>query len=143
MVRQSVGARCHLSGILSALAQAQAKAGQPVEGLATLDKALALLEQTDERYCEAELHRLRGDLLLREGNVAEAEASLQKAVEVARRQQARSWELRASVSLCHLWRKQGRVDEARQKLAEVYDWFTEGFDTPDLCEARDLLKELS
>jgi predicted ATPase len=142
-VRQSVGARCNLSGISGALAAALAKAGRPEEGLATLDETLSFVEETDERYYEAELHRLKGELLLTQGDEAEAEASLQKAVEVARRQQARSWDLRAIVSLCHLWRKQGRVDEARQKLAEIYDWFTEGFDTPDLREARGLLKELS
>ena len=78
-----------------------------------------------------------------QGDDAEAEASFHKAVEVARRQQAKSWELRATVSLCRLWRKQGRVDEARQMLAEIYNWFTEGFDTPDLQEARTLLEKLS
>jgi predicted ATPase len=141
--RRSSGSWCYLSGISGALAEAQAKAGQPAEGLATLAETLVLVQETGERYYEAELHRLKGELLLMQGDEAEAEASLQKAVEVARRQQARSWELRATVSLCHLWRKQGRVDEARQKLTEIYDWFTEGFDTPDLREARGLLKELS
>ena len=78
-----------------------------------------------------------------QGDDAEAEASLQEAVEVARRQGAKSWELRATVSLCRLWQKQGKVDQARQMLAEVYDWFTEGFDTPDLKEAQALLDELT
>jgi DNA-binding SARP family transcriptional activator/predicted ATPase len=141
-VRQSIGAQCYLSGILGALAEAQAKAGQPEEGLATLAEALALVEQTDERHWEAELYRLWAELLLMQGDEAGAEASFHKAVEVARCQQAKSWELRAAVSLCRLWQEQGRMDEARQTLAEIYGWFTEGFDTPDLQEAKALLEEL-
>jgi len=139
-----------LPGILCSLVEAQAKAGHPEEGLTTLAEALALVEQTAERHWEAELYRLRGELLLMQGDDAEAEASLHKAescfqhaVEVARRQRAKSWELRATVSLCRLWQKQGRMDEARQMLAEIYGWFTEGFDTPDLQEAKALLEELS
>jgi predicted ATPase len=99
------------------------------------------MEQTDERLWEAELYRLKGELLRAQGD--EAEASLLKAVEVARRQGAKSWELRATVSLCRLWRDRGRVDEARHMLAEIYAWFTEGFDTVDLKEAKALLEELS
>jgi predicted ATPase len=147
---QSRGSWFYLPGTLRFLAEAQAKAGHPEEGLTTLAEALALVEQTDERHWEAELYRLKGELLLMQGNEAEAEASLhqaescfQHAIEVARRQQAKSWELRATVSLCRLWRKQDRVDEARQMLAEIYGWFTEGFDTPDLQEARALLNELT
>jgi DNA-binding SARP family transcriptional activator/predicted ATPase len=139
----SVGVRCYLSAILCSLAEAQAKAGHPEEGLTTLAEALALVEQTDERHWEAELYRLRAELLLMQGDDAEAEASFHKAVEVARRQQAKSWELRATVSLCRLWRKQGRADKARHMLAEIYGWFTEGFDTPDLQEAKALLEGLS
>jgi predicted ATPase len=143
-VRQAIGARCYLSGILGALAEAQA--GQPQEGLATLAEALALVEETDERYCEAELYRLKGELLLAQGDEAEAEASLQEAIEVARRQRAMSWELRAVMSLSRLWHSQGPQEkqaEAHQMLAEIYNWFTEGFDTADLIEARKLLEELS
>ena len=77
-----------------------------------------------------------------QGDEAEAEASLHKAIEVARRQQAKSWELRATTSLARLWQTQGRKDEARRMLTEIYDWFTEGFDTPDLQEAKALLEEL-
>jgi predicted ATPase len=127
--KHSTDARCNTSGTLCALAQ-----------------ALALVQETDERYYEAELYRVRGELLRAmrgSGNETEAEASFQKAIEVARCQQAKSWELRATVSLCHLWQSQGRIDPARQMLAEIYGWFTEGFDTPDLCEARALLEELS
>jgi tetratricopeptide (TPR) repeat protein len=125
------------------LAEAQARAGNADHGLDTLDRALALVEQTGERYWEAELHRLRAELLLVQGDEAEAEASLYEAVEVARRQQAKSWELRATTSLARMWQMQGRMDEARQTLAKVYGWFTEGFDTPDLQEAKALLEELA
>jgi tetratricopeptide (TPR) repeat protein len=141
--RQLVSVHCYFSGILGALAEAQGKAGQPEEGLATLAGALAQLESTDERYCEAELYRQRAELLRMQGEDAEAEASLLHAIEVARRQQAKSWELRATTSLCRVWQAQGRTDEAGQMLAEIYAWFTEGFDTPDLQEARALLEELS
>jgi predicted ATPase len=142
-VRQSRGIRCHVSGILAALAEALVKTGRPEEGLATLVEALALVEETDERYWEADLRRLKGDLLLRQGAEANAEASLHEAIAVAQRQGARSWELRATTSLARLWQKQGKRREARRMLAEVYDWFTEGFDTRDLKEARALLEELA
>jgi DNA-binding SARP family transcriptional activator/predicted ATPase len=141
--KRSTGARLHRSGALGSLAEVQARAGQPGEGLVTLAEALALVEETGERCVEAELHRVRAELLLMQGNEADAEASLQQAIEVARRQQARSWELRATVSLARLWQARGRTDEARQILSEVYAWFTEGFDTVDLQEARALLEELS
>jgi predicted ATPase len=140
---QSRGGWCYLPGRLRSLAEAQAKAGHPEEGLTTLAEALALVEQTDQRHWEAELYRLRAELLLMQGDEAEAEASFHKAVEVARRQQAKSWELRATVSLCRLWQEQGKREEARQMLTEIYGWFTEGFDTPDLKEAKALLEELS
>jgi predicted ATPase len=141
--QQSQGIRCQLPGTLCTVAEAYAKEGHPERGLTTLSEALAVLEETDHRQWEPELYRLRGELLLMQGEDAEAEASFQKAIEVGRRQQAKSWELRATVSLCRLWQKQGRREEARQLLAEVYGWFTEGFDTPDLREAQALLQELS
>jgi predicted ATPase len=137
-----------LSSILGALAKAQARAGQPEESLATLAEALAMVEETDERYFESELYRLKGELLSTQsmqGDEAEAslqaESCFQHAIQVARRQRAKSWELRATVSLCRLWQQQGRTDEARQMLAEIYGWFTEGFDTPDIQEAKALLDE--
>jgi predicted ATPase len=143
----------YLPAALGALAEAQAKTGRPGEGLTTLDEALALVEETDERHWEAELYRLKGELLSTQsmqGDEVEAEASLHEAescfkhaIAVARRQQAKSWELRATTSLARLWQKHGKVDEARQMLADVYGWFTEGFDTPDLQHARALLEELS
>jgi adenylate cyclase len=134
--------RCNRSGVLCSLAEAQASAGRPGDGLRTLDKALALVETAGERYYEAELNRLRGKLLLMQDRVQEAEASLHKAIDVARRQSAKSWELRATTSLARLWCRQGKTDEARQTLAEVYGWFTEGFDTRDLEEAKALLDDL-
>jgi predicted ATPase len=143
MAAYPAGMRFYSSGPLYFLAEAQAKAGQPEEGLTTLAEAFAFVEETDERHWEAELYRLRAELLLMQGDEAEAEASFHKAIEVARRQQAKSWELRAAIGLARLWQEQGRMDEARQMLAEIYGWFTEGFDTPDLQEARALLEELS
>jgi DNA-binding SARP family transcriptional activator/tetratricopeptide (TPR) repeat protein len=139
----AISARTLLPGTLGSLAVAQAKAGQPEEGLATLDEALATVEETGERHWEAELYRLRAELLLMQGDETGAEASLQVAIEVSRRQRAKSWELRATTSLARLWREQGRVDEARQMLVAIYDWFSEGFDSADLVEARTLLEELS
>jgi predicted ATPase len=137
------GERWYLSEAFCALASAQAKAGRSEEGLTTIGEALAFASQTDQRFLEAELHRLRAELLLMQGNEAEAEASLHKAIDVACRQQGKSWELRATTSLARLWQTQGRVNEARQVLAAIYDWFTEGFDTPDLQEAKALLEELA
>jgi DNA-binding SARP family transcriptional activator/predicted ATPase len=140
---ESIGVWYYWPGKLLFLAEAQARAGQPEEGLDTLDQALALVEETDEGYWEVELYRLRADLLLIQGDEAAAEASFHKAIEVARRQSAKSWELRATTSLARLWQAQGRQEEARQVLTEIYGWFTEGFDTPDLREAKALLEELS
>jgi predicted ATPase len=146
VLKHTTGARVNSSGTLCALAEAQVKAGRTEEGLSLLDQALALVLETGEGYYEAELHRVRGELIRArraQGDEAEAEASFREAVEVARRQQARSWELRATVSLCRMWHSQGRVEEAHQTLAEIYGWFTEGFDTADLREARGLLEEFS
>jgi adenylate cyclase len=137
------GVTLYLSGTLGFLAEAQAKAGRPEEGLSTLGEALGIVEETDERHGEAELHRLRAEILLMMGDEAQAEASLTKALEVARGQNAKSWELRAATSLARLWAGQGKQQEARHLLADIYGWFTEGFDTPDLMEARNLLQSLS
>jgi predicted ATPase len=140
---ESVGIRFWLSGRLRFLAEAQSRVGHPEEGMTTLAEALTLVEETGERQWEAEIYRVRGELLLMQGDEAEAEGSFHKAIEVARRQQAKSWELRATVSLCRLWQEQGRREEARERLAEIYGWFSEGFDSADLVEARALLRELS
>jgi predicted ATPase/DNA-binding SARP family transcriptional activator len=143
VVRLATDARVNQSGILDGLAKAQVGAGRPQQALVTLAEALAVVEETGERYCEAELHRQRGELLLAQGDESAAEASFHRAIAVARHQQAKSWELRATVSLCRLWRDQGKSESAHQALAAVYDWFTEGFDTPDLVAARALLDALS
>jgi DNA-binding SARP family transcriptional activator/predicted ATPase len=140
---QSLGTRLNQQGVLCTLAQAQAEAGRPEEGLTTLAEALAWLEETDERHWETEVRRAQGELLLMQGDEAEAEASFHKAIEVARRQNAKSWELRATTSLCRLWQRQGKRVQARLILAQIYNWFTEGFDTADLKEAKALLEELT
>ena len=130
---------------LALLAEASAQVGQTTEGLEALTKALATLDQSDWRLWEAELHRLRGELLLQQtvAQSEEAEPCFQQALAVAHRQQAKSLELRAAVSLARLWQRQGKRREAHQLLAEVYGWFTEGFDTADLQEAKALLDALA
>jgi predicted ATPase len=119
--------------------------GHPEEGLQALAEAHTLLEQQEERWWEAEVCRLRGVLLLRQQETpkAEAEAWLQRALDVARQQQAKSLELRAAMSLGRLWQQQGKRQEAHDLLAPVYHWFTEGFDTADLQEAKALLEEFT
>jgi predicted ATPase len=115
------------------------------DGLRALAEAHTLVEQHEDRYWEAEACRLRGVLLLRQLGTpqAEAEAWLQRALDIARRQEAKSLELRAAMSLSRLWHQQGKRQEAHGLLAKVYGWFTEGFDTADLQEAQALLAELS
>jgi predicted ATPase len=120
------------------------KAGKVAEGLAVVDEALALIGKMGGWLEEPEVHRLQGELLLLDvGMDGEAEACFQRAIEVAKKQKAKSWELRATMSLCRLWQGQGKREGAREMLAEIYNWFTEGFDTPDLQEAKSLLEALS
>jgi predicted ATPase len=131
------------------------KEGRTEEGLGLLDEALEVVRINDERWWEAELYRLKGQLTLQQvqgssfkfqippNPQAEAEACFLKAIEIAKKQQAKSWELRAATSLARLWQQQGKREEARQMLAEVYDWFTEGFDTADLKDAKALLDALA
>ena len=121
------------------LAEAYGKGGRTEDGLRVLDEALALVDKTGERGREAELYRLKGELLQ---NADEAEACFQQALAVARRQQSKSWELRTAMSLARLWQQQGKRNEARDLLAPVYGWFTEGFDTADLMDAKALLEVL-
>ena len=118
--------------------------GHPEDGLQALAEAHTLVEQHDLRWWEAEVCRLRGVLLLRQTmpQQEEAEAWLQRALDVARRQEAKSLELRAAISLGRLWQQQGKRDEARELLTPIYGWFTEGFDTTDLQEAKALLEAL-
>jgi len=130
---------------LALLAEAYGKAGQRDEGLTALAEALALVDKNGERFYEAELHRLKGELLLsrsRDDHAAVA-ASFHAALTVARHQQAKSLELRAAMSLSRLWQQQGKRPEAYELLAPVYGWFTEGFDTPDLQQAKALLEALA
>jgi predicted ATPase len=130
--------------LLALLAEVYGQVGQPAQGLALLTEALAVVDQGELRYYEAELYRLKGELLhMQGGEEVEVEANFRQAMDIARRQAAKSLELRAAISLGRLLQKQGRPDEARQILAEVYDWFTEGFDTVDLKEARALLQTLT
>jgi predicted ATPase/DNA-binding SARP family transcriptional activator len=134
----------HYTEFLCVLAEMYGKAGNPAHGLELIDEAIAFMQKSDERYHEAELYRMRGLLRLQQdkANAAEAEADFQRAIAAARRMEARMCELRATVSLCRLWQQQGKRKQAHQTLAEIYGWFTEGFDTLDLKEAKALLDAL-
>jgi len=128
---------------LSLLAQVYGKAGRVEEGLACIDEALAEARTYNERWWDAELHRLRGELLLMHGaDASDVEAAFLRAISIARSQQAKSLELRATMSLARLWIAQNRSDDARRQLSDLYTWFTEGFETPDLQAARLLLAQL-
>jgi predicted ATPase len=130
---------------LGMLVQAYEIAGQISEGLRVLDEALALVTQCRARYYEAELYRLKGELLLKltDPDERNVETAFQQALDLARYQQAKAWELRAAMSLSRLWRQQGKRQDAYDLLAPVYHWFTEGFDTADLQEAKALLHSLA
>ncbi len=127
--------------MLGLLAEAYGKAGQFEEGLNVLEKVLAALDKTGQRFWEPELYRLKGELLLRR-NEGEIETNFHYAIEIARRQSAKSLQLRAVMSLSRFLQSQDKTEEARLMLAETYGWFTEGFDTPDLQEAKALIEEL-
>ena len=131
--------------IAALLADTYGKEGQTAEGLRVVNEELSRLQITGARFYEAELYRINGELLLRQAVPDEelAETCFEKAIEVARRQQAKSLELRAAMSLSRLWKRQGKKEEARQLLAEIYGWFTEGFETADLQDAKALLQQLS
>ena len=118
-------------------------AGETGEAVALLQDALQNVERTGERWFEAELNRHKGELVLRQGHSELAEGLYRKALSIAQEQQARLWELRAAVSLARIRRDQGRHSDARAILAPVYGWFTEGFDTPDLKQAKALLDEVA
>lgn len=136
-------ARLRLPYYFALLAQVCRKAGRAEEGLAAIDEALAEARAHNERWWDAELHRLRGELLLLHGaDASDAEAAFLRAISIARSQQARSLELRATTSLARLWITQKRSEEARQQLSDLYTWFTEGFETPDLQAAQLLLSHL-
>ena len=120
-------------------------AGSSKKHGAFIEQAKTSIGETNERWCEAEIHRIAGELALTSltPDAAEAEVYFERALAVARQQQAKSWELRAAMSLARLWRDQGKPQQARELLAPVYGWFTEGFDTRDLKEAKALLEELA
>ena len=128
---------------LTSLAEAHAKLGQLLEGQNCLAEAGQLIEATDERSSEVELHRLRGDLMNARGDQAAAEQNYHRALAVAKRQSTKTFELRAATSLARLWRDQGKCTEAHELLAPVYGSFTEGFDTPVLRDAKALLDRLA
>ena len=138
----ATGATAWMPLYFALLAEACEIAGQIEEGAAQLDQALQLVEGTGERWFAAELNRRKGGLLLRQGHLEAAEALCREALDIAQEQEAKMWELRAAVSLGRLWHGQGRRAAARDLLAPVYGWFTEGFATPDLREAKALLDEL-
>jgi predicted ATPase len=142
---QAMGVVNQLPFLLGLLADVHAQAGSPTQALALLTEALAIVERTQERWFEAELHRLSAEALLAGSprDVAEAEASLRRALAVAREQGAKFWELRAAITLARLWHDQGKLSEAVKLLAPIYGSFTEGFDTLDLKEAKTLLDELA
>jgi predicted ATPase len=141
---RATGAVLFVSCFCTMLADVADHLGHPAEGLQALTEAHTLVEQHEERWWEAEVHRLRGVVLLRQPGTPheEAETWLQRALDVARRQEAKSLELRAAMSLARLWQQQGQRTAAYALLAPIYGWFTEGFDTADLQEAKALLDEL-
>jgi predicted ATPase len=142
---RATGAAFMVPFYLSIQADACLKNGQTQAGLSAIDEALAVITTTGERLWQGELYRLKGELLLviSPSDDAEVERCFLRSLDIARRQGTRSWELRAAMSLSRLWRTQGKHDEARKILGDIYGWFTEGFDTADLKEAKALFEELS
>ena len=143
---QSTGTTMWMPLWLSYLTRANAEIGQFDDARRCIGEAMAAVETAKERWCEAEVNRIGGEiaLLSPEPDLAIAEAYFARALAVAREQQAKSWELRAAMSMARLWRDQGKPQQARRDLlAPVYGWFTEGFDTRDLKEAKDLLGVLT
>ena len=143
MSNRTIGALLSVPLQLTMLAESYGNAGRPNEGLRQLEEAARLIEVTQVRMGEADLHRVRGELLISVGDPTAAEAAFQQAIAVAHQQNAKFWELRAATSLGRLWRDQGKRIEARDLLAPIYDWFTEGFDTPVLQDAKALLDQLT
>jgi class 3 adenylate cyclase/tetratricopeptide (TPR) repeat protein len=139
---ESNSARNYRTLYLGHVASAHASLGQPEVGLDLLDEAIQTAETTNERFFEAELHRLRGEMLLALGKKREAEAGLRRALTIAQQQQARWWELRAATSLAKHWRDEGKYADARSLLEPVYGWFVEGFDTTYLKDAKALVDHL-
>jgi predicted ATPase len=142
---QSTGQTLWMPLFLSILARAYVDLGKFDDAWRCIGEAVTAVETTKERWCEPEVNRIAGEVALMPANpdATKAEAYFERALSVARQQQAKSWELRAAMSLARLWRDQGKVQQARELLAPVYGWFTEGFDTRDLKEAKALLEQLA
>jgi predicted ATPase len=142
---RSTGATVWLPIFLPLLAMAHAELSQFDDAWRCIGEAMTAVRISKESFCEAEIHRIAGEIALYSSrpDAEKAEAYFEHALSVAREQQAKSWELRAAMSMARLWRDEGKPDEARDLLAPVYGWFTEGFDTLDLKEAKSLLTELS
>ena len=140
----STGGNLYVPSLLSYLARAHAELGQFEDAGRRIGEALTAVERTKERLWEAEVHRVAGEiaLMLPEPDAAKAGVCFERALAVARVQQAKSWELRAAMSMARLWRDQGKRQQAQDLLAPVYGWFTEGFDTLDLKDAKALLEQL-
>ena len=141
---RSTGAILYEPLHLMYLAMAYAELGQPDDARRCIDDAIDKVERSKEKWCEAEVHRIAGEIALKSlaPDTEKAESYFEHALSVARAQQAKSWELRAAMSMARLWRSQGKAQQARELLAPVYEWFTEGFDTLDLKEAKAVLDEL-
>jgi predicted ATPase len=141
---RTMGASVFLPMYLPNLARAHAELGQFEEAWRRIGEAMTLVEAAKQKWCEADIHRVAGEIALMspEADAAKAQAYFARALAVARAQQAKSWELRAATSMARLWRDQGKRQQALDLLAPIYGWFTEGFDTLDLKEARALLDEL-
>jgi predicted ATPase len=142
-VRQAKGTIFLQPYYLALLAQAHVDAGEISEAAELLSEALDRAESTREIWIEAELHRLKGEVLLSRADRAKAEARFKQAIDIAQAQSAKSWELRAATSLARLWAEQGERRKAHDLLAPIHGWFTEGFDTADLMDAKALLAELA
>jgi predicted ATPase len=141
---RSTGVTVWMPMYLACLARAYAELDQFDDAWRCMREAMATIETTKERWCEAEVNRMAGELaLLSEPDAASAEAYFERALAIARQQQAKSWELRAAMSMARLWRDQGKRQQAHDLLAPTYGWFTQGFDTLDLKEAKALLDALA
>jgi len=142
---RSTGSTLWVPFYLSHLAGAHAKLGLFDDAWRCIGEATTAVATTKESWCEAEVHRIAGEIALKSPgpDAAKGEAYFDRALAVARRQQAKAWELRAATSLARLWRDEGKVQQARELLAPVYGWFIEGFDTRDLKDAKALLEELA
>ena len=142
---RTTGATFRIPERLSYLTRAYAELGQCDDAWRCIGEAMTAVKTAKEKWCEAEVHRIAGEIALMspEPDAAKAEACFEQALAVARKQQAKSWELRAAMNMACLWRDQGKRQQARELLSPVYGWFTEGFDTLDLKEAKALLDEMA